>query len=111
MDHPEYRRAHAYVRQAIEHPDFRPLCREGTREALKARMPAGWEPTEEQVDAGLLHSERALPFTINAAGILGVPEAVVAYSRPAAQAKYFFTEGSAFHAFPGQAYIGLRVRE
>ncbi|NEA45296.1 tRNA-dependent cyclodipeptide synthase [Streptomyces sp. SID10815] len=111
IDHPEYRRAHAYVRQAIEHPDYRPLYRAGTREALRARMPADWEPTEEQIDTGLLHSERALPFTINAAGILGVPEAVVAYSRPAPQARYFFNEGSAFRAFPGQAYIGLRVRE
>ncbi|WEH31960.1 tRNA-dependent cyclodipeptide synthase [Streptomyces sp. AM 4-1-1] len=78
--------------------------------ALKARMPEGWEPTEEQVDIGLVHSEKALPFTINAAGILGMPQSVVAYSRPAAQTKYFFTGGSAFRAFPGQGYIGLRVR-
>ncbi|MBB5937218.1 tRNA-dependent cyclodipeptide synthase [Streptomyces zagrosensis] len=108
--HPEYRRAHAYIQRAIHHPDYRPLYRQGTREALKARMPKGWEPTEEQIDTGLLHSEKALPFTINAAGILAVPEAVVAYSRPASQARYFFTDGSAFRAFPGQGYIGLRVR-
>ncbi|MGI5336301.1 tRNA-dependent cyclodipeptide synthase [Streptomyces sp. CA-181903] len=109
--HPEYRRAHAYVRQATRHPEYRPLYREGTRQALKARMPEGWEPTEEQIEAGLVHSEKALPFTINAAAILGVPEAVVAYSRPAPQATYFFTEGSAFRAFPNLGYIGLRVRE
>lgn len=108
--HPEYRRAHTYIRQAIGHPAYRLLYRRGTREALKARMPETWEPTEEQIDTGLLHSEKALPFIINAVGILGVPHGVVAYSRPTAQARYFFTETSPFQAFPGQGYIGLRVR-
>ncbi|MEU1078028.1 MULTISPECIES: tRNA-dependent cyclodipeptide synthase [unclassified Streptomyces] len=111
IDHPEYRQARAYLDQAIEHPDYRPLLREGTRTALKAKMPDDWEPTEDQINTGLLHSERALPFILNAAKILGVPEAACAYSRPAPQVTYFFTGHSTFKAFPGQGYLGLRVRE
>lgn len=111
IDHPEYRRARAYLEQAIEHPDYRTLFREGTRTALKAKMPDGWEPTEEQINTGLLHSERALPFILNAAAILNVPEAACAYSRPSPQVTYFFAERSPFKAFPGQGYLGLRVRE
>ncbi|MCF2436873.1 tRNA-dependent cyclodipeptide synthase [Streptomyces thinghirensis] len=101
IDHPEYRRARAYLEQAIEHPDYRPLFREGTRTALKARMPDGWEPTEEQINTGLLHSERALPFILNAVGILGVPEAACAYSRPAPQIRYFFAERKPVQSLPG----------
>ncbi|MGZ3097057.1 tRNA-dependent cyclodipeptide synthase [Streptomyces sp. H72] len=109
--HPEYRRAHAYARQALEDPTYRSLYRQGTREAVKARMPEGWEPTEQQIDTGLVHSEMALPFVLNAVGIFGASQAVTAYSRPAAQFRYFFHPDSAFRAFPGQAYIGVRARE
>ncbi|MEV2255565.1 tRNA-dependent cyclodipeptide synthase [Streptomyces sp. NPDC050147] len=108
---PEYRRAHAFAQEALRDPAYRALYREGTREAAKARMPDGWEPTEQQITAGLIHSEKALPFVINASGILGASQAVTAYSRPAAQFTYFFTEGSAFRAFSGQGYIGVRARE
>lgn len=110
-DHPEYRRARAYAQQALYDPRYRSIYRQGTREALKARMPDGWEPTEQQIDAGLVHSEKALPFVINAVGILGASESVTAYSRPAAHFRYFFAPDSAYRAFPGQAYIGLRARE
>ncbi len=109
--HPEYQRARAYVRQALTDPTYRALYRQGTREAVKARMPEGWEPTEHQIDAGLVHSEKALPFVINAVGIFGVAQVVTAYSRPAAQFRYFFTPHSPFRASPGQAYIGVRARE
>ncbi|MGW0315155.1 tRNA-dependent cyclodipeptide synthase [Streptomyces flavidovirens] len=108
---PEYRRAHAYAQQALRDPAYRALYRNGTRQAAKARMPDGWEPTEQQITAGLIHSEKALPFVINAVGILDTSQAVTAYSRPAAQFTYFFTEGSAFRAFCGQGYIGVRARE
>ncbi|MGW0312664.1 tRNA-dependent cyclodipeptide synthase [Streptomyces flavidovirens] len=107
----EYRRAHAYIQQTLQDPAYRGLCRGGTREAAKAKMPADWEPTEQQITAGLIHSEKALPFAINAVGIFGASQAVTAYSKPAAHFTYFFTEGSAFRAFPGQGYIGLRARE
>ncbi|WP_051858625.1 tRNA-dependent cyclodipeptide synthase [Streptomyces cellulosae] len=109
--HPQYRRARAYVRQAMQDPAYRALYREGTRAAAKARMPAGWEPTEEQITAGSIHSEKALPFAVNAVGILGASQAVTAYSRPAPHFTYFFTPDSMFRAFPGQGYIGLRARE
>jgi hypothetical protein len=36
---------------------------------------------------------------------------VTAYSKTAAQFTYFFSEDSAFRAFSGQGYIGLRARE
>ncbi|MFD5271829.1 tRNA-dependent cyclodipeptide synthase [Streptomyces sp. NPDC058335] len=109
--HLEYRRARDYVQQAMQDPAYRALCREGTRAAAQARMPAGREPTDEQITAGLIHSEKALPFAVNAVGILGASRAVTAYSRPAPHFTYFFTTGSAFRAFPGQGYIGLRARE
>ncbi|MET9550719.1 tRNA-dependent cyclodipeptide synthase [Streptomyces sp. NPDC006627] len=108
--HPEYQRAHAYAQQALHDPAYRALYRQGTYEAVKARMPDSWEPTEAQIDAGLVHSDRALPFVLNAVGILGAPEAVTAYSKPAAHFQYFFTEGGTHRAFPGQGYIGLRAR-
>ncbi|HWU08983.1 MAG TPA: tRNA-dependent cyclodipeptide synthase [Streptomyces sp.] len=108
---PEYRRAHAYVQQAVQDPAYRALYRQGTRDAAKARMPANWEPTEQQITAGLIHTEKALPFAINAVGILGASQAVTAYSKPAAQFTYFFTADSAFHAFSGQGYVGVRARE
>ncbi|MFC8006834.1 tRNA-dependent cyclodipeptide synthase [Streptomyces olivaceus] len=111
VDHPQYHRARDRLRRATEHPHYRRLFRQGTRTALKANMPDEWEPTEQQIDTGLLHSERALPFILNAAAILGVPEAVCAYSRPAPQVTYFFAENSRYTAFPGQGYLGLRVRE
>ncbi|MFD5098318.1 tRNA-dependent cyclodipeptide synthase [Streptomyces albidochromogenes] len=108
---PEYRQARAYAQEALQDPTYRALCRDGTREAAKARMPDGWEPTEQQITAGMIHSEKALPFALNAAGILGASQAVTAYSKPAAPFTYFFTSGSAFRASPGQGYIGLRARE
>ncbi|WP_399935054.1 tRNA-dependent cyclodipeptide synthase [Streptomyces kanamyceticus] len=106
-----YQRAHAYAQQAQHDPAYRALYRQGTREAVKARAPDNWEPTEAQIDAGLVHSGRALPFVLNAVGILGVPEAVTAYSKPAAHFQYFFTEGGTHRAFPGQGYICLRARQ
>ncbi|MFD5103371.1 tRNA-dependent cyclodipeptide synthase [Streptomyces albidochromogenes] len=110
-DNPEYRRAHAYVQHAMQDPAYRALCRQGTRDAAKARMPAAWQPTEQHITKGLIHTEKALPFAINAVGILGASQTVTAYSRPAAQFTYFFTQDSAFRAFPGQGYIGVRARE
>lgn len=109
--HPEYQRAQAYAQQVMRDPAYRALYRQGTREALTARMPDGWEPTERQIDTGLVHTDKALPFVINAVGILNVPEAVTAYSKPAAHFRYFFDPDTAHRAFPGQAYIGLRARE
>ncbi|MEU7723103.1 tRNA-dependent cyclodipeptide synthase [Streptomyces tibetensis] len=110
-DNPEYRRACAYVQHAMQDPAYRALCRQGTRDAAKARMPAGWEPTEQHITTGLIHSMKALPFAINAVGIFGASQTVTAYSKPAAQFTHFFNEDSAFRAFPGQGYIGLRARE
>ncbi|WP_158101918.1 tRNA-dependent cyclodipeptide synthase [Streptomyces swartbergensis] len=109
--HPEYQRARAYARQALDDPAYRALYRQGTREALAARMPAGWEPTEAQIDTGLVHTDKALPFVLNAVGILNTSQAVTAYSKPSAHFQYFFTEGGTHRAFPGQGYIGLRARE
>jgi tRNA-dependent cyclodipeptide synthase len=110
-DNPEYRRARSYVQHAMQDPSYRALCRQGTREAAKARMPADWEPTEQHITTGLIHSEKALPFAINAVGIFGASQAVTAYSKPAAQFTYFFNENPASEFFPGQGYIGLRARE
>ncbi|MEV4897621.1 tRNA-dependent cyclodipeptide synthase [Nonomuraea sp. NPDC055795] len=107
----EYRRGLAYARQAIADPGYGPLLRAGTRAALMARMPQDWEPTPRQIDIGLVHSEKTLPFIVNAVGILGVPETVTAYSRPTPDTRYFFTDGAKYRAFPGQGYIALRVRE
>ncbi|MGW0552511.1 tRNA-dependent cyclodipeptide synthase [Streptomyces altiplanensis] len=109
--HPEYHRARDLAQQALQDPAYRTLYRDGTRQAAKARMPEGWEPTEEQITAGLVHSDKALPFVINAAGILDAAHAVTAYSRPAPHFTYFFTPDTPYRAFPGQGYIGLRARE
>ncbi|GAU70663.1 hypothetical protein SSP35_21_00580 [Streptomyces sp. NBRC 110611] len=110
--HPEYQRARAYARQAaLDDPVYRSLQRQGTRDAAKARMPGGWEPTEQQIEAGLIHSEKALPLVLNAVGIFDSAEAVTAYSRPAALFRYFFDPVSRYRAFAGQAYIGVRVLE
>ncbi|WP_157246674.1 tRNA-dependent cyclodipeptide synthase [Nonomuraea typhae] len=106
----EYRRGLAYARRAIADPEYGPLLRAGTRAALMARMPEGWEPTPRQIDIGQVHSEKTLPFVINAVGILGVPETVTAYSRLTPDTRYFFTEDARFRAFPGQGYIALRIR-
>ncbi|MFI6390930.1 tRNA-dependent cyclodipeptide synthase [Nonomuraea sp. NPDC050547] len=107
----EYRRGLAYAREAIADPAYGPLLRAGTRDALMARMPQGWEPTPQQIDIGLVHGEKTLPFIVNAVGILGVSESVTAYSRPTPCTRYFFSDGAKYRAFPGQGYIGLRVRE
>ncbi|WP_344496611.1 hypothetical protein [Nonomuraea monospora] len=48
--------------------------RAGTRQALRARMPESWEPAQEQLDIGQVHSEKAPPFSLK------VPEAVTACS-------------------------------
>jgi len=110
-DNLEYRRARAYVQHAMQDPAYRALCWQGTRDAAKARMPAGWEPTAQHITTGLIHTEKALPFAINAVGIFGASQAVTAYSKPAAQFTYFFVGNSAFRAFSGQGYIGVRARE
>ncbi|MFI6504907.1 tRNA-dependent cyclodipeptide synthase [Nonomuraea typhae] len=110
-DTAEYRRGLAYARRAMADPDYGPLLRAGTRAALRAKMPASWEPTPQQIDLGLVHSEKTLPFIINAVGILDVAETVTAYSRLTPDTRYFFTEGAKFRAFPGQGYIGLRIRK
>lgn len=55
--------------------------------------------------------EKGRRSPLRAAGILGVPEAACAYSRPSPQVMYFFTGRSPFKAFPGQGYPGVRVRE
>ncbi|MFI6294624.1 tRNA-dependent cyclodipeptide synthase [Nonomuraea sp. NPDC050790] len=106
---PEYRRALAYTREAVADPGYGLLTRAATRAALMARMPDGWEPTPRQIDIGQVHTERTLPFIVNAVGILGVAETVTACSRTTPDTRYFFTEDAKFRAFPGQGYAALHV--
>ncbi|MQY03222.1 tRNA-dependent cyclodipeptide synthase [Actinomadura macrotermitis] len=110
-DAPAYRRACAYLDEAIADPGYGPIYRDDTRIALKAGMPEGWEPTDAQLATGLVHSYKALPFALNAPEILGVPEAVTTSSRPAEHVTYFFTGGAKYTAFPGQGYTALRTCE
>ncbi len=49
-EHRAYRRARSYLLHAVADPRYGPLYRQGTREALQAGMPEGFEPSEEQID-------------------------------------------------------------